>query len=305
MSDDLDYVDVTEIPVNNLAIFQQEKATIERMMDWAKRYPRNELKIKNACIAMVVADKDLAAECTYSVPRSGNPTGPSIVLAKLILRKFGNVRAEQRVVGYDNTHVTCEAMVADLETNYAIRTQIRRSIMTNKGARFDETMVTTTGAAGCSIALRNAIFSVVDPSIVKSIHNAAKTTVLGKISTKDELIAAREKMVNGLKNLYQAEGLTDTEIAMSCGKKLLEHIDKEQMLILASIEVGLRKGEMEFDQVFRPKKVDFINVTDKSSERMKIMIKASKTRDDLKKLEKDITDNDNRVLYDEMWKQLK
>jgi len=308
MSDEADYITTEEIPLNNMAIFQQEKAAIERAMEWARRYPRNEIKIVNACIALVTSDKELAAACTYSVPRSGNPTGPSVVLAKLIMRKYGNIRAESRIVGFDATHVTSEAIIADLETNYAIRMQVRRSIMTSKGARFDETTATTTGMAGCAIALRNCVFALIDPSIVKRIHDAAKQKVLGKITDKDSLIAARTKLVNGLKNLYQDEGLTDAEIAGACGKKLIEHIDKDQLLTLAAIEVGLRNGDMEFEKVFRYKKQEEVidPFPDKNvSERLKTMIGAAKNRTALKLLEKEIKTNELRMLYDETWKTLK
>jgi len=310
MQDEIDYIATEEIPMNNMAIFQQEKAAIEIAMELARKFPRNELRIKNACIALVSSDKELAASCTYSVPRSGNPTGPSVVLAKMILRKYSNVRAESRIVGFDSTHVTSEAMVADLETNYGIRVQVRRSIMTSKGARFDETTATTTGMAGCAIALRNAVFAVVDPSIVKAIHNAAKRKVLGKIDTKDELIAVRERYVNNFKLLYQDQGLTDTEIAMACGKKLIEHIEQDQLLTLAAIEVGLRSGDMDFDKVFRSKEPvttmpSDLGMQPKIVERLKLMISGAKKTTDLEKIKSEMTTNELRMLYDAKFKELK
>jgi len=306
MSEEIDYIATEEIPMNNMAIFQQEKAAIERAMEWAKRFPRNDIKIINSCVALVTSDKELAASCTYSVPRSGNPTGPSVVLAKLILRKYGNVRAESRIVGFDATHVTSEATVCDLETNYGVRCQVRRSIMTSKGARYDETTATTTGMAGCAIALRNAVFSVVDSYIVKRVHDAAKQKVLGKINTKDELIATRTRFVKGLKDLYQEKNLTDEEIAMACGKKLIEHLDQDQLLTLAAIESGLRSGDMDFDKVFRSKEAPVqIVQDDKSTGRLKTMIGAAKTRGDLEKIQKEIKGNELRILYDEQWAKLK
>jgi hypothetical protein len=307
MSDDFEILDTQEVALNNLQVFQQDKAMIERMMEWAYKHPRNPVKVTNNCIAMIASDMELAESCTFSVSKGGkNITGPSIVLAKLIAREMGNIRCEQRVVGYDDTHVTSEAICFDLEKNFAIRTQIKRSIVGSRGQRYSEDMAVITGNAGSSIALRNAIFAVLDPFVVKKVHTSAKNKVTGDLSDESKLIARRTAIVNGFLASYSSLNLTDREIAGAVGKTLVEHINADDILTLIGFEKSLAAGEIAFESVFRKTVANPMpTVTvDKSLDRLKKLMESATTRKDLEKFKKDIKGQELSVLYDALWSKL-
>src|SRR5690606_22894062 len=94
----------------NMEVYQQDRASIDIQISTAKRYPRNLKRAIENAITIVTMDANIAQECTYSLKKGGKLiTGPSVVLAKIVAQQMGNMRVEQRVVGYDATHVTCEA----------------------------------------------------------------------------------------------------------------------------------------------------------------------------------------------------
>lgn len=304
--EDVKYIDSVEVIKDN-AIFQQDKAMIHQMMDWAWSHPRNITKVKNNCIAMVTMDLEVASECTYSLPKGNGIVGPSIVLAKLIARQMGNMRCEQRVVSIEEKQVISSAMCFDMETNFAVKTEVRRSIWSPKKGRYTDDMITLTGAAGASIAFRNAVFSVIDPSLVKVIHNAAKKKVTGDLSTEEKLIGKRTTVVNGFKTLYQSYGLTDEEISRSVKKKLIEHITADDIIVLIGYENSLKTGISSFDEIFRPTIFETKPVppADKSEERLKVMILAAKTRKDLEKIKSEVKSVEMSLIFDVAWKELK
>lgn len=301
MSDeDVQYVDAVQVIKEN-AVFQQDKALITQMMEWAWSHPRNLKKVIHNCMTIVTMDVEVASSCTYNLPKGDGVIGPSVQLARIIARAMGNMRCEQRVVAVEDRQVICAAMCFDLETNYAVKTEIRRSIWGRKG-RYSDDLITLTGAAGAAIAFRNAVFNVVDPEVVKKIHESAKRKVTGDLTTEDKLIARRTAVVNGFKTSY---GLTDEQIAKSVKKKLIEHITADDVLKLIGYENAIKAGMASFEEIFLSVEVKPVIIPDKSEERLSTMIKAAKTRKDLEKLKSEVKSNDMSILFDEVWKNLK
>lgn len=302
-----DYIDVSEVTkLNNLQIYQQDKALIDMQIATAKAYPRDIVKATNRCIALVSFDKELAASCTYSLPKGGKPiTGPSVHLARLLAKQMGNLRADVRVLSADGSHVTCEAVCFDLETNYAYRTQIKKSIVGSKG-RYSEDMITITMNACSAIAFRNAVFSVVDDEIVKKVQDAAKKVVLGDVSTEQALIARRTKVVEGYQKAYASFAITDDEIAKSVGRITIEQITAEDLIVLIGFEKALATGEATIESIFRPQAQRYTppppKSEEKEDERLLLLIKAAKTKPALEKLAKDLSTSEQRMAYDEKFK---
>ena len=306
MADDFEILDTEEVSMNNLQIYQQDKAMVDMQIATAKRYPRNLKKCIDNAITVVTLDAEIAASCTYSLNKGGkNITGPSVNLAKIILQQMGNVRAEQRVVGYDQTHVTCEAVVFDLERNYAIRTQIRRSIVGSKG-RYSEDMATIVGNAGNSIALRNAVFAVFDASIIKKVYNAAKQKITGDVSDVNKLTAKRIAVFEGFKNSYPDFKLSDTEICFAVKKQSPEHITSDDIVTLIGFENSIKGGEMTLESIFRPSanSVQIPKAEDKSEERLIKLINSAKDRKSLEKLKPECKSIEAGRAYDAAYKTL-
>jgi len=215
--------------VSPQVIYQQDKAQIDVQISTAKAYPRNIKRSTDNCIAIVSIDQDTAQTCTYSVPRGGKAiTGPSVHLAKILAQQWQNLRIEAKVVGIDATHVTSESVCFDLETNVAIKTQVKRSIVGRAG-RFNDDMITVTGNAGNSIALRNAIFAVIPRPVVDRVYKAAKDTITGDVSDKAKLILKRKQVFDTFK---ESLSVSEAEVLSAIGKASLDHVTPDDLVVL-------------------------------------------------------------------------
>lgn len=229
-------------------IYQQDKAAIDMQITTAKAYPRNIKRSTDNALAIVTMDAETAKTCTYSVPRGGKAiTGPSVHLAKILAQVWGNLRVEAKVVDIDQKQVTSEAVCFDLENNLAIKTQVKRSIMGRTG-RFSDDMITVTGNAANSIALRNAVLSVIPRAVVDKVYNAARQTITGDISDETKLIAKRKQVVDALKDTYNVK---EEEILKAIGKAALQHITADDLITLIGIGTAIKDGDTTVEQAFR------------------------------------------------------
>lgn len=307
---DFDLIETEEaVRVNNLQIYQQDKAAIDMQIATAKAYPRNLKRCIENAVTIATLDKETAESCTYAISKGGKTIkGPSVNLAKIVAQSLGNMRIENRVVGFDKTHVTCEAICFDLETNFAIRTQIKKSIVGNSGT-YSEDMKVITGNAGNSIALRNAIFAVVPKNIINKVYEAAKQVITGDVSTETKLVALRTTVFNGLKEVYHDKKLTDEEICKSVGKEAISNINKDDLVVLIGYQNALKEGEQQFETVFRPQaqrtRPEPPKSEDKESERLLELIRKAPTEKILLTYFDKMTTNDQRLAYDEQMKKVK
>ena len=279
-------LETTEV-VSADIVYSQDKAQIDVQISTAHAYPRNIMRAKNNAIALVTMDIETAKTCTYSVPRGGKAiTGASVHLAKILAQVWGNMRVEAKVVSIDAKQITSEAVCFDLENNLAIKCQVKRSIM-GKSGRFNDDMIVVTGNAANSIALRNAVLSVVPRGIVDAVYNAAKSKITGDISDETKLIARRKQVVDQLKNSYS---LTEKEVLSSIGKAAIEHITADDLVVLIGIGTAIKDGDTTVEQAFKGARTSDTKPTaeQKEKERIELLIQDAKTMPELAKLEKSV-----------------
>ena len=229
-------------------VYQQDKATIDVQISTAKAYPRNMKRATENAIAIVTIDKDTATTCTYSLPRGGKAiTGPSVHLAKILAQCWGNMRVEAKVMSVDDKTLTSQAVAFDLENNLAIKVEVKRSIMTKTG-RMNDDMIVVTGNAANSIALRNAVLSVIPRSIVDKVHNEAKRTIIGDISDKSKMIAKRKQVFDGLKDTYN---VSEKEALTAIGKAAIDHVTGDDLLTLIGIGQAIKDGDTTVEFAFK------------------------------------------------------
>lgn len=251
MSEETEVIETFD--TGSMVLYEQEKALIDVQVATARAFPRNIRRATENSISVATMDKETAASCNYALPRAGkNITGPSVHLANIILQQWGNLRVDSRVIGNDGKHVTSESICHDLETNVAVRVQVKRKITNAQGKTFNEDMITVTGNAANAIAKRNAVFSVVPKSVVNKVYQAAIGLLTGDISDATKLIARRVQVVDGLK---QAFSVTEAEILKSIGKSSLDHIGAEEIVTLIGFGQAIKDGDTTADSVFRPEKV--------------------------------------------------
>lgn len=237
--------------VTSDAIYAGDKALADAQVVTAKQYPRNVTRATQNALAIATLDPETAQTCTYAVPRGGkNISGPSVHLAKILAQTWGNLRVDARVVNIDSTHVTSESVCWDLETNVAIKVQVKRSIMTRSG-RMNDDMITVTGNAANSIALRNAVLAIVPRGIVDKVYKAAQGAITGDVSSEVKLMQRRKACVQRFKDMYQVE---EKEVLSIIGKNSIDLITVEDLVFLVGVDTALKDGDTTVDEAFnRPK----------------------------------------------------
>jgi len=306
---EIEMVEVEEVvSMNNLQIYQQDKAVIDMQISTAKKYPRNLKQCIDNAITIATLDTETAKSCIYSLKKGGKViTGASVYLAKIVAQQFGNIRVENRVVGFDATHVICEGVCFDLENNYAVRTQIRKPIVGNSG-RFSEDMCAIVSNAGNSIVFRNAVFAVIPANVVKKIYDAAARKITGDISDEDKLIKRRILVFKGLKETYPDFKLTDLEICMSVGKTSVEHITKDDVLSLIGFEEAIKSGEQTVESIFKNQQTNIKpkeTPPDKSEDRCKLLIEEAKTLKDMDNCKAGTKTQELKTLWETKYKLIK
>lgn len=237
---------------SNDVVYLQDKATIDMQISTAKAYPRNIRRATDNAVAVVTMDFETASTCTYAVPRGGKQiTGASVHLAKILAQFWGNLRVESKVINIDSKHITSQAVAYDLENNLAIKVEVKRSIV-GKYGRFNDDMITVTGNAGNSIAMRNAILSVIPRAVVDKVYKSALSTITGDISDKAKLIAKRKQVLDSFLDVYT---VTEQEVLKAIGKASIEHINAEDLVTLIGIAQAIKDGDTTVEESFRSKPI--------------------------------------------------
>ena len=226
----------------------QERAAIDTQVATAKRYPRDLQRCKTNSIAIVCMDKETAESCRYAKPVAGkNIVGPSVHLARVICQQYGNIRVQQRIKMIDAKSIVAEAVAHDLETNYAVCVEARRSIIDSKGRRYTDSNIETNAMAILAIAERNAILKVIPKAITDSVYKEAFKFVQGDLSDESKILVARKKAFEFLSNKY---GATEDEILKLLGIRSVGQVDAEKIADLRAFTQSLKDGEVTADELF-------------------------------------------------------
>lgn len=227
-----------------------ERANVDSQVATAKQYPRDVRRCVDNSIVMATIDKKTAQSCGYALPRGGKMlTGPSVHLAKLIVRNWGNIRAEAKVVQITDKQVVSRGTCWDLENNVATAFEVRRSIIGKTGHRFSDDMITVTGNAANAIAYRNAVFSVIPKTVVDKVYESTQKYIIGDISDDDKLLTRRKNCIDFFKNEY---GISEEEVVKLCGKQTVNQIKTEQIALLIGITQAITDGDTTVDELMAP-----------------------------------------------------
>lgn len=238
------------IDSSGMDVFEaQERAAIDSQVSTAKRYPRSLTRVKNNSIAIACMDKETAESCRYAKPVGGKSiTGASVHLARIVCQQYGNIRVQQRIKQITDKTIIAEAVAFDMETNYAVCVEARRSIIDKNGMRYKESVIETNAMAILAIAERNAILKVIPKAIVDSVYKEAFTYANGDLSDNAKLLTAREKAFEFFKSEYSA---TEDEIVSCLGLKTKEAIKAEHIADLRGFMQALKDKEISADELFK------------------------------------------------------
>ena len=226
-----------------------ERANVDIQVVTAHQYPRNLMRCTNNSIAIATMDLETAQSCGYALPRGNKPiTGPSVNLARIIAQQYGNLRVEARVVNVTQTQVVSRGTAWDLENNYAVAFEVRRSII-GKNGRYNDDMITVTGNAANAIAYRNAVFALVPKAITDKVYRATQNLITGDLSDEEKLIKRRQAAIKYFNDEY---GITEEEVIKLCGKQTANQIKAEQIALLLGIQQSLKDGDTTVEEVIAP-----------------------------------------------------
>ena len=226
----------------------QERASIDSQVATAKKYPRNLLRVQNNSISIVCMSKETAESCRYAKPTGGKMVvGSSVHLARIVCQQYGNIKIQQRIKQITDRTIIAEAVAFDMETNYAVCVEARRSIIGKNGVRYNESVIETNAMAIMAIAERNAILKVIPKSIIDSVYNEAFKFANGDLSDNAKLIIARDKAIEFFKNEY---GVSEDLVIAAIGLKTKEAIKAEHIVDLRGIIQALKDKETTVEDLF-------------------------------------------------------
>lgn len=228
----------------------QQRAEFDIQIATAKRYPRDLKRVRDNCIALVTMDKEIAESCRYALPRGGKSlSGPTVHMARIIAQQYGNIRVDARIKQVTDKQVISEAVCFDLETNYACKVEVRRSIMSKTG-RFNDDMITVTGNASNAIAFRNAVLNVIPKGISDMVYKSAIQMITGDLSDENKLIAERKKAVDYFKDTYEVD---EKRLLKAMGLNSINQIKQEQIADLRGMVQSLKDGDSTVSEMFGEK----------------------------------------------------
>lgn len=225
------------------------RAEIDIQISTAKQYPRDINAVLNKIATYATMDKETAEDCFYVLRREdkqGNVNvieGLSVRMAEIIAGAWGNLRVQARIIGNDGRQITAQAICHDLETNFAVSKEVKRSILTKKGYTFSEDMQVVTGNAACSIALRNAVLTVIPKAVTKRIINEVKQVALGQ---SIDLEQSRQNVIQYFAKL----GVKQEALFLYLGVKSIQEIDKQKIFELRATANAIKEGTTTVEECF-------------------------------------------------------
>ena len=219
-------------------------ANFDTQVATAKRFPRSISRFMQHAQEMATLTPEIAASCIYAIPRDGKMIeGPSARLAEIVAHAWGNLRIQAGASESDDRFIFGRGEAWDVETNVAIAFEVRRRITSKGGKTYGDDMITVTGNAAASIALRNAVFKAVPSSFWKPIYAKCRQVVAGEAKTfhsrRDDLMKA-----------FGIMGVAPEQVTGLLGVRGVLDITLEHMVTLTGVYNSLKEGETTIEEAF-------------------------------------------------------
>jgi len=240
--------EVQIIESTGIEVFEaQERASIDIQVATAKRYPRDLRRVRDNSVLIATMNKETAESCRYAKPVGGKSViGASVHLARIICQQYGNIRVQQRIKQIDQRSIVAEAVAFDMETNYAVCVEARRSIIDSRGHRYTDSLIETNAMAILAIAERNAILKVIPKAIIDTVYKEAFNFAFGDLSNNTKLLKERQRILNIFKKDY---GMSEADVMQCLGVKSVEAIEAEQIADLRGYMQALKDKEMTVEEL--------------------------------------------------------
>ena len=227
-------------------MIERQSSQYECAVDVANKYPRSITDFRQAVRDMATLTPDVAAECAYSVPRSGKTiVGPSARFAEILANSWRHLAVQSYIIEEGEKTVTARGTAWDMQANVMVECEVQRSIMDRHWHRFKDDMVRTTCNAAMSIARRNAILTIIPRPHWLDILAQAQQTALGKPG--ENLKERREALVAHFGELGVTKDMLFDRMQVSG----IDDITIELIAEMRSLAASIKGGDLTVDEVFR------------------------------------------------------
>lgn len=226
----------------------REAQEVQMAMFAAKRFPRDEVSAYNR-ILRDCQRSSLAEKAMYEYPKGGQMiTGPSIHLARVLARGWGNLDSGFKVLEQNARESTVMSYCWDLETNYRETKvfTVPHIRETKKGAKplTDSREIYELIANQASRRERACILSVIPSDVVDAAVGQCGATLAGK--SKMPLVDMIRALV---KNFQEQFGVTAEMLETYIGCKK-EAFSQQSVIRLKNVYNTLRDGSASAEQYF-------------------------------------------------------
>jgi len=221
---------------------------VEAQLDAAHKYRRSITRFQADALSMATISQEVAESCIYSLPRMDKGeqkmiTGPSVRLAEICASAYGNLHVGGRIIDEDEKEIVAQGGAWDLEKNLRVTVETRRRITNKAGRRYSDDMVTVTGNAAVSIAIRNAILRVIPRAYVDVIYDRVRLVAVGDAKT---LGARRTEVIARLNKL----GVPTDRILLRLGKTGPDDVGLDDLETLIGLGTAIKANDLTIDEAF-------------------------------------------------------
>lgn len=250
-----------------VAAAEASKARIQSAYIMALQKPRNPAqsrdRILHACKRTAFAEK-----AEYSKPIAGTTIkGPSIRLAELALREWGNILCDVQVLYEDNNTRRSRVLVIDLETNASFSKEIQvakiverknpqdrgiiKSRLNSKGqtvfvVESTDDELHNKEAALISKSIRTEGLRVIPSDIIDEALDIARETLKKKDSEDPD--SAKKRILDS----FSALGIPPKDIQEYLGHAL-DSLTPKELQDLRGVYTAIKEGDMSFFELIKQK----------------------------------------------------
>lgn len=244
-------------------IATREQASIQSAIISAKRFPRNEEKAFEACMALSKRPT-FASSAIYSRPQGGqNIEGPSVQLARALAQKWGNMRVACNVLPAEDGMCHIEVTAIDLETNMQTQAQDRFPLriyrkrdgwvdLTKSSKGYVEQEKRNLLNRKTAFCERSAILKLLPPDVIEDVMNACRRTSMA--AAAGELEASPKQVQRALIAAFGSISVSVEMLEKKLGHPLAD-MGAEEVANLRTIFKSIKEGAASRDDHFEVSEV--------------------------------------------------
>lgn len=211
----------------------------------ANQFPRSLSRFRSEALSLATLNPDVAAECVYSVPRSGKAIkGPSVRFAEILQSNWGHLSVQVAIVEEGDKTVTARARAWDMQSNTMVEQEAQRSIVDKRGKRFNSDMVRVTCNAAMSIARRNAILAIIPKPHWSEILEQAEVCARGDAG--GNLQERREALVKH----FEGMGVDAKTLFWRMGVDGVADITVDHITEMRALASAIKGGDLTVGEAF-------------------------------------------------------